>query len=267
MASSCRPRMSTIAIASVVLPGGDPDQEQAGRPRCIEDAALAVRPGRRRVEVGAVGESADRERRSEKGPGAPGMPARESEAADDEREEDHVSERIGDVRRHHGGRAVGRVEDDGDQDRAADRGDRQGRGDPVDPDPGRQRPQAGSEQQDQADVARGIEAQVEHVRDRRVGRVVAARVEEQPEELRRRVRGDRDRERDPRTAVQRGHGGARDRQDRGGDDDRVVEAIVEEMRDRASVGKDGVSREGAEREHRRDLDREDAPPQIEPHPE
>jgi hypothetical protein len=44
----------------------------------------------------------------------------------------------------------------------------------------------------------------------------------------------------------------------------VVEAIVEEMRDRASVGKDGVSREGAEGDTD-DLDREDAPPQIEGH--
>ena len=46
--------------------------------------------------------------------------------------------------------------------------------------------------------------------------------------------------------------------------DPVVDEWSKKCATRASVGKDGVSREGAEGEHRRDLDRENGPPQIEP---
>ena len=47
-------------LAVVVLPCGDGDQEQAGRPRRVEEPSLLVAAGRGRVEIGAVGEGADR---------------------------------------------------------------------------------------------------------------------------------------------------------------------------------------------------------------
>ena len=205
-------------VPAVVLPRGDPDQEQPCRPGGIEDSTLAVRSGRRRVEVRAVGKRADREGGSEEGPGAPGMPPRDGEPAHDEREQDHIAERIRHVRDDDRHGTVGRVEHDSDQDGAADRGNGERSGDAVDPDPGCQRPEARPEQQEQPDVARGVEAEVEDVREGRVRRALGARVEEQPDELRDGIGADGRGECDPRTAVQRRRDGPRDRE-RGRDDD------------------------------------------------
>ena len=97
------------AIGVVVPPGGDGDQEQARRPGSVDDATLLVRARRRTVEVGAVGEGDHGERCAEECPGAPRAPAGECEAADDEREEDHVGERVGNVRGDDGRGALGRL--------------------------------------------------------------------------------------------------------------------------------------------------------------
>ena len=80
------------------LPGRARDQRQPQRPADVERAAFLVRPGCGLVEVRAVDQREDREADRDECPSGVEAPAGQGERGDDEREQQHVGERIGEVR-------------------------------------------------------------------------------------------------------------------------------------------------------------------------
>ena len=120
-----------------------------------------------RPEVDTVRDRGGEERHADHDPLAPGVTADEPEHTDDEREQDDVPERVGEVRGDRQGVALGVVERELEQERRADRPDREGDADTVEPDAAVEARDPRANEQQQRDVRRRVEEEVERVGDRR----------------------------------------------------------------------------------------------------
>ena len=134
-----------------------------------------IRPDRRLVEVDGIGERRERQRAADQRPRGSGPPARDPEDGDDEREQDDVGERVGEVDRLRREVPLVRGEDDLEQHGRADGGDREERGDPVEPDARVETRDPVPDEQDERQVRRRVEGEIERVGDRREGRVAGVR--------------------------------------------------------------------------------------------
>ena len=144
------------------------DQEECRGPEDVDPGALDVGSFRGLEEVDDVGERGRKHSEPEEQPAQPRAPAGEREDAEDGREEQHVPERVREVRHHDGGRALRDVgdelEDHGGAERAC--GERGRRA--VEPEHVPDRPSARTEQEDDADVQERVERDVAEVGDRRI---------------------------------------------------------------------------------------------------
>ena len=149
------------------LPGGERDQERGRRPEGVHHHPFDVGADRGLVQVDGVGHGRRHQPGADRDPGAVRPPAKQREDCDDEREENDVRERIGEGRGDDRQASSGGLEHEADEQGRPDRRRRKRRGDAVEPDahvrPGDPRPH----EQEQRDVCERVEAEVEHVRDRR----------------------------------------------------------------------------------------------------
>jgi len=113
------------------------------------------------------------------GPGAAGPPAGERAHADDEREQEHVAERVGEVRDHRTGAALGRVEHDLEEHRGPECGCGQRGSRAVQPDAAIEAGDTCTDEEEEGHVAGRVEGEVEGVGNRREGRLAAVRDREE----------------------------------------------------------------------------------------
>ena len=155
------------------LPGGEGEQKHRAGPEGVEHRALGVAAGRVQVEEDAVGEGDHAERRAGDDPGPARHTGRDHEDEDHDREQDEVGDRVGEVDDHRRGTAVGRAEDDLEDDRGADGGRGEGGDAAVEPyAPVEARDPRADEQRD-CRVAARIEGEVERVAGRDRGWIAA----------------------------------------------------------------------------------------------
>ena len=115
-------------LAARRLPGGEADDQRAGDPAEVEQRAGGVGLLGHLVEVDRVADREDAEAEAERDPGAVEPLAAGGHDADDQAEQDHVGQRVGEVgpdrRRVAAGRGAHGLEDDGGADRRdGERGD------------------------------------------------------------------------------------------------------------------------------------------------
>ena len=103
--------------ATRALPGRERDENERDRPDEIEVRPLDVAADRRLVEVDGVADRVQQQSGGDQRPRAAGLPARDREDEDDEREQEHVADRIGEVRDHDERASVRGVDDDLDEHR------------------------------------------------------------------------------------------------------------------------------------------------------
>ena len=106
------PLHAQTCSCAVVHPGGCRDEEQGGGPEDVDPRSLHVRPLGGLEQVDAVGEGRREDAEAEEPPAQSGPPAGEREDAEDGREQEHVAERVREVRHDHGRRAGGDVGDE-----------------------------------------------------------------------------------------------------------------------------------------------------------
>lgn len=209
------------------LPGSRGQEQHRSGPQRVKDRPLRVARCRRLEEEDAVRDRRRRQSGPDQHPRPVRPPACQSEDANHGREQQDVSDRVGEVGDDHARAAVGASEHDFEQDRRADGRRRNRSRHAVEPERAAELGQAGADEQHEADVARRIKREVEAVRDRRVrGRPAVSEVEQQ---LGYRPRRHADAERDPGAALASAlgrpvHAGGHGEQDQG-----VVEVAVEEI--------------------------------------
>ena len=109
------------------------EEDHRGRPAEIDVRAVLVGPARDLEEVDRVGDREQAERERDQEPRRRHASRTERQEADDQREQDQVPERVGEVHGDRGGVAPGRREHAVEDDRSGDRGDRQPGEQAVDP--------------------------------------------------------------------------------------------------------------------------------------
>ena len=202
-------------------PGGDREKQERCRPESVEEGSRHVAPDRGLVEVCAVGDRRQRQGDGDQRPISAGAPAGEPEHAGEERQQDDVAKRVGEVDRVGEQLAVGLVQDHVEQDRRSDRGDRQRRHQAVKPDAAVEAREPGANEERETDVCRRVEAEVEDIAPGREGR--RATVGEIPEQVTDGPARHRDREADPRRPL----GGDQDGTGRYRDDGEQFEPVVD----------------------------------------
>ncbi len=242
--------------ATLVAPPCKGDQEEREGPGHVEKRSLGVRAAGGLEQVDAVTEREDGERCADQQPGTTRPPARERERAHDEREQKHVPEGVREVRRDGRKRPFCRVEHRVDEHRARERCRSERRRHPVDPQSGARTSNPRPEQDDDTDVARRVEGEVEPVGERRVRRAVELREHEQPGELRHAIGAHGDCDRRPPDAMRRDEG-ACDGERHRGEDQRVVDAVVEEPAEPFALVDDRVQGESGDPDPGQDLERRD----------
>jgi hypothetical protein len=156
------------------LPRRERHEDERDRPGEVEVRALHVRPHSRLVQVDPVADRVEYQAGCDERPGSPGLPPGHREDEDEEGEQEHVADPIGDVRQHDQAAAVRGVDHDLDEDRRCERGG-SGRGDEaVEPEARAEGGNALAEEQDDADVEERVEGEIADVGGRREGRTARA---------------------------------------------------------------------------------------------
>ncbi len=239
------------------LPRGERQQQGRGRPEAVEDRAFDVRAGRHLEQVDAVGNRHGDQAGTDQGPVAAGSPAGHREGADDEREQQDVPERVGQVRDDLRGSAARGVEDDLEEHRRPDGRRRRGGDQPVHPDAEPEAPAARPQQEDEARIRRDVEAEVEGVGERRIGRL-AAGGEHRPGDVPGRPEEQRDREHEPAETRRTPPDRARETENGRRQHQAVVEPLVEDGSGPAPVEVQGaVAGMSEQRQARQRLGRPD----------
>ena len=146
--------------------------------------------------------------------------------ADDDREQEHVGERVGEVGRDRGGRPARGLEHHTEDDGAGNRGERECADDPVEPEAGAEVGHAVSHEQDQTGVDRRVERQPEAVRDRGIRRLFEVGEREQPVEVADRPERDAGSDEQPRRPFSRANQRAYATGAGGDEERRVVDDVV-----------------------------------------
>ena len=159
--------------ATGTLPGSEREENERDRPDEIEVRPLDVRADRRLVEVDGVTDGVQQQPGGDQRPRAAGLPAGDREDEDHEREQEHVADRIGEVRDHDERASVRGLDDGIDQDHGPERAGRRRSHEPVEPEARAEGREAPADQQDDPDVEQRVKGQVGDVGDRREGRIAA----------------------------------------------------------------------------------------------
>ena len=234
------------------LPRGEADQQRAQRPADVEQRPGGVRALGDLHEVDRVGDGEDGDARAEEQPAAVHATAAGRHDADQRAEQDHVAERVGEVRRHRGGVTARRGVHGAEDDRRADRAGREGGDEAVQPQPRVQLRQPLAGEQQDAEVADGKEGEPQAVRDRGIRRFFEIGERELPVEVAARPQRERDADQrpgDPLVAAERAAGEAEHRRP---DQRGVVEHLVHRVQDVQPRGRihDGHERDEGDEERR-----------------
>ena len=178
------------------LPRCEREQQHRAGPERVQHRSLGVATGRVQVHEQAVGQRDHPERDAGHGPGLAGMPARDGEDEDHDREQHQVGGRVGEVDDHRRRAAVRVPQDDFEHDRGADGAGRERRDHAVEPDAPVEARDPRAHEQCERGVAARVEREVEAVADRDGRR--AAPVDEVEAEVADREREDADAEHGPR---------------------------------------------------------------------
>ena len=206
-----------LSLFARVDPGRERDQQRRGRPQGVDEAPLLV--GVDLEQVDAVCDRRREDAETEDQPATVELPAGEREDAEDGRQQQDVAERVGEVRRDRAARALEGPEDDLDEHGRAERRRGHGRREPVEPERSGERPCPALHQQHDRDVRQRIERDPAEVGERgEAGRLGGEGVE-----LAERVAGERRRHHRPRKSIVAHEHRPRPGDERGGDDQRVVE--------------------------------------------
>ena len=147
------------------------DQQQRHRPGDgIDDRAGPRRTHRRLEQVEGVAGGVDGARRGEQEPLGPGPAREDRRATDDQREQQHVADRVGQVRRHGKGIAADRVQDGVEREGRADGRGAEAGDEPVEPRPGEQPLDVPAQQQHHRHVGQREEPEEEDIGQRGRGR-------------------------------------------------------------------------------------------------
>ena len=159
------------------LPRRRAHEHHARGPGGVEHAADLVGAVGDAPEVDRVRHPEQREAADDRRPGAPAAEPEDAEQAGDEAEQQDVAHRVGEVGGDRQRVAAGAVEHPAVDERGGDGGEAERDDQAVDPQHPRQPPGAAAGEQQQPDEAARVEAEVERVGERRIGDVVAERLE------------------------------------------------------------------------------------------
>ena len=151
------------------LPGGGREEHQARGPAAVPQARVDVGLVGDGDEVVGVGDPEEHDAQAQQRPGAIGAPAAQREGGDDDREQDEVADRVGEVRGDAERVAADRVQHGLQDDRGAHGAGGERGGQPVDPQRLRRPLDPRAQQQAQAGEDERVEGQVAGVGDRRHG--------------------------------------------------------------------------------------------------
>jgi hypothetical protein len=161
------------------LPRGPGDEKQRRRPKGVERCPGHVLAHRLLEEKDGIRDGRAGQPGADEEPEAPRPPAGEGEHADDERQKEHVADRVGEVRHDRRRRALGVGEDELHQHRCADGRGGEGGRDAVQPETPVEVGDVPPDEQQQPYVEEREEGEVEGVRCRRERRVVGVREREE----------------------------------------------------------------------------------------
>ena len=184
---------------SVRLPRGQRQEPDTAQVEEVREGARVERSGRDAQQIDRVANAEHEEARAQQRPAAVETPSPQGEHAHDQRREEQVADRVGEVCRHGERAAGGSVQHGTEDDRGARRADAEPGDDPVEPHAGRHAPVARTRQPHEPEVAGGVQGEPEpvgHGRDRRTWHVLQP---ERPQQVPDRVERHADGDHDPRS--------------------------------------------------------------------
>ena len=155
------------------LPRRERDEDERRGPHEVEQRAFGVGTGSSLVQVDPVADRVEEQAGGHQRPGATGPPAGNREHEDEEREQEHVPDRIGHVRHDHEPAPVRGVEDDLDENGRPDRACGRGSHEPVEPEARAERRQAPAQEERDPDVEERVEGEIRDIRRGRERRTAA----------------------------------------------------------------------------------------------
>ncbi len=210
------------------LPGRRCEHDHRGRPHRFEHAAFDVGALRHLIGVDHVRRRVQRDAEGDQRPLPAGPPVRQGEADRDEREQQGVGERVGEVHADRRRRALARAEHGREHEVRAERRQRQADDDAVEPNRRARVAEVRAHQQGQAHVDRRVLRQVERIGDRRVRWTGDVIEPQRPHEIAARPGEQAGRDQQPGDAVLRASHGAREAEADRDELDRRVQVVVGE---------------------------------------